>query len=299
MCPPEVQAIAREAVPGLGEPRVSALASGLLNDTYRVDRDGRSFSLRIATATSQGSTLERDWELKVLLQAAQRGLAPPLVCGDAERGFLVHEWVVGQPWPASSAREPAHIARLAELLKQVHQLPQPAPPRIMRPSAWVEHYGAALQGANVGIATTLASAAAARIAILEALPWPPAVVCHSDLHLMNLIEGPPRADGSSPLMLLDWEYAHVSEAFWDLAGWSANNDFPDPQRRSLLSAYLGREPRESEWRRCELLVWLYDYVCLLWGQLYLNSHRGPAADGFAARAETLNERLHARFVSDV
>jgi hypothetical protein len=76
-----------------------------------------------------------------------------------------------------------------------------------------------------------------------------------------------------------------------LAGWSANNDLPDPLRRALLYAYLGREPDQTEWSRCELLVWLYDYVCLLWSRLYLNSHRGSAADAIAARAGVLSERL--------
>ncbi len=44
------------------------------------------------------------------------------------------------------------------------------------------------------------------------------VVCHSDLHPMNLI------CGAESLILLDWEYAHVADPLWDLAGWSANND---------------------------------------------------------------------------
>jgi thiamine kinase-like enzyme len=289
MHPPDAQAIARQIVPGSGEPRVSALASGLLNDTYRVDRDGRSFSLRIALA--RGSSFDRAWELKVLAEAAQRELAPPLVCGDAARGFLVQAWVVGHPWHASAVLEPANIARLAELLKRVHQLPGPAPARVMHPAAWIEFYAAALMRANLGLAATLENAAAARLARLAALPRPPAVVCHSDLHLMNLLECPARAGNTPALMLLDWEYAHVSEAFWDLAGWSANNDLPDPLRRALLYAYLGREPDQTEWSRCELLVWLYDYVCLLWSRLYLNSHRGSAADAIAARAGVLSERL--------
>lgn len=293
MHPPEAYAIAREAVPGSGEPRVRLLGSGLLNDTYRVERDGRSFSMRLAAGTSQGSTLDRIWELKVLQQAAERGLAAPLVCGDAERGWLVQQWVVGRALPASAVGEPANIARMAALLRRVHQLPQPAPQRVMRPGAWLEYYRAALGSANIGVAATLAGAAQVRIARLEALAPPPGVVCHSDLHLMNLLELPADAAGASSLMLLDWEYAHVSEAFWDLVGWSTNNDFPGSTLRSLLCAYLGREPLEPEWTRCELLAWLYDYVCLLWSQLYLASRRGGAVEGIASRAGVLNERLKA------
>ena len=291
MCRPEAQAIAREAVPGNGEPRVSPLGSGLLNDTYRVERDGRSFSMRIAAAVLPDSAHDRAWELKVLQAAAQRGLAPPLVCGDAERGFLVQEWVVGRPLQASSVCETVNLERIAGLLKRVHQLPQPAPARVMCPSAWIEFYAAASVRVNIPVAATLAHAAETQLARLEALPRPPAVICHSDLHLMNLLECPAAVGGTNSLILLDWEYAHVAEASWDLAGWSANNDFPEPLLRLLLCAYLGREPQETEWTRCRLLVWLYDYVCLLWSHLYLASHRGGAADGIAARAELLNGRL--------
>jgi thiamine kinase-like enzyme len=291
MPPPDPLTIARQCVPGSGEPRLSALGSGLNNDTYRVERDERTFSMRIAVAMSAGSILDRIFELEVLRQAADGGLAPTLVSADAERGFLVQDWVAGRSWSAKAVREPARIARMAKLLQRVHALPKPAAQRTMLPSAWVGYYAQALQQKNVGLGAELAKAADARLASLEALPAALAVVCHSDLHLPNLIERPVRAVEPSSLMLLDWEYAHVSEAFWDLAGWSANNDFQDLELRSLLCAYLGREPQETEWTRGKLLVWLYDYVCLLWSQLYLNSRRDGAAAGIAARAGVLQERL--------
>jgi thiamine kinase len=302
MHPPEVTSIARDSVPGNGEPRLMPLGAGLLNDTYRVDRDGRVFRMRVARKNSQDSSfLDRAWELEVLQEAAQRGLAPTLICGDAERGLLVQEWVEGCSWAASSVRHPANIARLADLLKRVHELSQPAPARVMLPGAWVEHYETALTAANAGVPAPFAAAAAMRLASLDALPRPAHVVCHSDLHLMNLLECPLPSTRTSALKLLDWEYAHISEPFWDLAGWGANNDFPDRELRALLCAYLGRVPAETEWTRCKLLVWLYDYVCLLWSKLYLNSSRGRVADGMglpgkgrpgiATRMGVLNERL--------
>jgi thiamine kinase-like enzyme len=288
---PEPHAIARQAVPGSGEPYLSPLGSGLNNETFRVARDGRLFSMRVALAMTPDSALDRAFELKVLQAASRVSLAPPLVCGDAERGFLIQEWVEGRPWPAASVRESSQIVRIAALLRRVHRLVQPVPARVMRPAAWVEYYAAALAGARIRPTAKLAPAVHARLASLDALPQPPAAVCHSDLHRLNLIESPAPGAAESSLMLLDWEYAHVSEALWDLAGWSANNDFAEPLLRALLGAYLGREPREGEWTRCKLLVWLYDYVCLLWSRLYLNSHRGSAADAIAARATVLQERL--------
>jgi thiamine kinase-like enzyme len=101
---------------------------------------------------------------------------------------------------------------------------------------------------------------------------------------MNLIQ-----DGES-LILLDWEYAHVSDPLWDLAGWAANNDFEAETQRDLLRSYLGAAPSTSEWIRFRLLMWLYDYVCLLWSALYLNT-RGGGANEISRRATLLDARL--------
>lgn len=294
MHPREAEHIARQAVPGTGVPHLSLLGSGLFNDTYRVDRDGRAFSMRLAVENPRGSNQDRVWELKVLQVAAQQGLAPALVRGDAERGFVVQEWVEGQPWAAPAVRRMPNIARLAALLRRVHELSVPEPARIMSPRAWVLHYGAILAAAGLSGAPALAAMAAARLSNLEALPQAAGVVCHSDVHLLNVLECPLQANRARTLLLLDWEYAHVSEPFWDLAGWSANNDFSDRLLRKLLAAYLGRPPHEHEWARCKLLVWLYDYVCLLWSKLYLNARRSSAAADIERRVGVLNTRLAAR-----
>jgi hypothetical protein len=81
-------------------------------------------------------------------------------------------------------------------------------------------------------------------------------------------------DRGESLMLLDWEYAHAADPFWDLAGWSANNDFEDAPALELLAKYLGRTPTPQECSRLRLSIWLYDYVCLLWSELYARLHRG-------------------------
>jgi thiamine kinase-like enzyme len=311
MQPPEAQSIAREAVPGNGEPLLSQLGSGLLNETYRVERDGRVFSMRVSLERSEDRSRrdrvkDRIWELSILEEAVRRELAPPLVYGDAERGILVQDWIAGRAWPAGAARLAENINRMAGLLLLVHQLPQPATTsvtaseRIVRPSQWIEHYGAALAAANIGVSAPLVNAAALRLASLDALPRPAEVVCHSDLHLLNLIEECLPGKVGSSLKLLDWEYAHVSEPFWDLAGWGSNNDFSDRLLRALLRAYLDREPLDAEWTRCKLLVWLYDYVCLLWSELYVNSSRGSgllsgSSRSIAMRAGVLRGRLAAQY----
>jgi len=166
------------------------------------------------------------------------------------------------------------------------------------PLGWIEYYSAAADESAAregGIgAAALRSAAKSRLAALAALPSVGPVVCHSDLHTLNLI------DRGRSLILLDWEYAHAADPLWDLAGWSANNDLEDEFKHELLAIYLGRPPTRDECLRLQLLGWLYDYVCLWWSELYLNLHRvgghgaapGDAApDGVSARARLLAARL--------
>jgi thiamine kinase len=304
----EIDRVASRHVPGTGKTHIQALRQGLINDTYRVVRDGRAFALRVAASNPWDLGLDRDWEARVLERAALGGLAPALEFCDPTCGILVAQWALGRSWSPDDARLPSNIARMAELIRRVHALPTPEAPRVMSPSAWVNHYSEAIRrgaGCNSGTAAAsgraavLRSEAALRMAAFAALPSADPVVCHSDLHTLNLI------DCGDTLVLLDWEYAHVSDPLWDLAGWSANNDFEDELRRELLAAYTGRRPTADESLRLQLLGWLFDYIALLWSELYLmrQSTLGPdaAAQGGAqssgvqgevsARAEVLAARL--------
>lgn len=303
MLPNERLTEAARHVPGSGPPDIRPLRHGLVNETYRVLRDGAAYALRLGAADQHALGLDRGWEMRVLERAGAAGLAPALEYCDAARGILIVRWVEGRTWDAPETRRPANIAGMAQLLRRIHSLSLPSPARVMSPVGWIDRYSAAASGRNAA----LRGAAMARAAALEVQARSDAVLCHSDLHALNLI------DRGRSLMLLDWEYAHVSEPLWDLAGWCANNDFEEEPRQALLTAYLGRPPTRDERRRLELLEWLYDYVCLLWSELFLGRYTGarPAAgpaphaaqpgdspacnalQGVSARARQLAARLAA------
>jgi thiamine kinase-like enzyme len=334
----ELESMLSRHVPGEGRIEIHRLGNGLVNETYRVLRDGRAYALRMA-ADSRDLGLDRAWEARVLERAVAADLAPPLTYYDPQRGILIARWVDGRSWSPADVRRQSNIARVAELMRRIHAVAMPMPARAMSPAKWIEYYGAAWtrrsanssrhmpdsrdrQGAvspqtpaelpDTRGARDLSAAAAGRLAALAALPGVDPVVCHSDLHTLNLV------DRGNSLVLLDWEYAHAADPFWDLAGWSANNDFEDDLKRGLLESYTGRPPTRNEYLRLQLLGWLYDYVCLLWSELYLSGHRDeprgvhaagaaapdvdpcgvatPGADppgGIAARARLLAARLSA------
>ncbi len=272
-------------VPGTGPPDVQRLGGGLVNETYRVLRDGAAYALRVAAANPYDLGVDREWEARVLAHAAAADLAPVVEYFDPKRGILVSRWQAGQSWSPTDVRRPANISRMAALARRIHALPLPLPTRRMSPATWIDYYsGAAREGAGAA----LRPAAALQLAALAQLPMVTPVLCHSDLHSLNVL------DRGVSLILLDWEYAHASDPLWDLASWSAGNDLEDSLTHALLKEYLGRAPTGNEYLRLRLLVWLYDYVCLLWSELYLNLARDRRSDepgAVAGRVRLLAARL--------
>jgi thiamine kinase len=281
-------------VPGEGPVDIQSLASGLVNESCRVARAGRVFSLRVATSDPGDLGLDREWECKVRRGAAAAGLAPAVEYCEPARGILVSDWVDGRAWTPEEIRQPDKVDAMAQLLRRVHALSIPQPFRAMNPEAWISHYADALarRGSDVPQRLMgrwkdagLRAAAGARLSLLAASKAPAPVLCHSDLHRLNVTVG------THPV-LLDWEYAHVSDPYWDLAGWIANNDWTSRCAADLLASYLERPAEPAEAGRLALFVWLYDYVCLLWSELYLEQRPGPASAGVAARAEQVAARLN-------
>lgn len=261
------------------------LAAGLVNESYRVERSGRVYSMRLAADVPELG-FDRDWECAVLECAARAGLAPAIVCCEPSQGILVTEWNGGHAWTDEELRLPDNIRALTGLVRQVHALPIPMPARVMSPAAWTAHYNraAARAGMRSGRSAGLRFAAHERLEDLAAIPSARAVLCHSDLHRHNVAAG-------ERLVLLDWEYAHVSDPYWDLAAWIANNDGTASFATQVLAGYLERPAGEHESARLRLLIWLYDYVCLLWSELYLTQRAEAAGAEIAVRAERLASRL--------
>jgi thiamine kinase len=281
----DVEGLAALHVPGGGPLDIRRLGGGLVNETYRVRRGGAAYALRLAARGRNDLGFDRTWEARVLDAAARADLAPAVVYCDPAQGLLITRWVEGRSWSAEEASQQANIARTAELLRRIHALPLPIPARSMDPQKWIDRYSAA--AGSTGPAG-LENAASSHLEALAMLPVGDPKLCHSDLHILNLL------DRGGSLVLLDWEYAHAADPLWDLAGWSANNDFEDLRRSDLLARYLLREPLPSERRRLQLLCWLYDYVCLLWCTVAAAAPTGDMQGAIAARALALSARLAAR-----
>jgi thiamine kinase len=282
---PEIERLCHAVVPGAGSVDLKALGAGLLSETFRVARDGVAYTLKVAVEQRPNLGMDLPWEARVLESAASAGLAPRLVYCDLDGAVLLTRWAEGRSWASPQAAAPANLERIAALLRRVHALAVPTPARQVTPLQWIKIYTDALsRRTSTSNDPALRSAALARIESLSELPRIVGAACHSDLHAMNVLEE------NDSLILLDWEYAHVTDPLWDVAGWCANNDFDAQVQWTLLASYLGQAPNLTQWQRFRLLIALYDYVCLLWSELFL-SVRGADANGVAARVRLLDARL--------
>jgi aminoglycoside phosphotransferase (APT) family kinase protein len=272
------EGLARRWVPGSGRPLLRLVARGMANSTYRVRRDGLNYAMRLPRVPSAAPPADATapWDQRVFAAAAAAHLGPPISNADPASGVLVTEWVRGRPWTAASAKEPAQTTRVAMLLRLIHALAPEPPPYARRPVDWIRHYRQMPGRA----ASSFADESERRLAALAEFPPLGDVLCHSDLHRLNLI------DSAEGLIVLDWEYAHYSDPFWDLAGWLSANDLAEPHQSLLLAGYLGRAPGKQQLRRLTIHMWLYDYVCLLWGEANAGHLDAARAEVYAARLST-------------
>ncbi len=97
-------------------------------------------------------------------------------------------------------------------------------------------------------------------ASLDAAGIVPKVPCHNDPLTDNWVI---RGDGT--LFLVDWEYAGMNEAMWDLSCFSIEANYSAENDEEFLSFYYGRKASAEE-RRSFIATKIYvDYLWTLWG----------------------------------
>lgn len=233
--------------------RIEALPGGLTNRSFKVNRGGETFVLRVDADHTAAFGLDRYRERRILDVAADAGLAPDIEFGDEEAGVLLTRFVDGQAWTATDLAEPDSIVRVTALLRDVHALPL-AGSRLHGEAiaagyfAKVDH-----QGGDAELATF----AERCVTIVAETPQADNLrCCHNDVVAENLV-GQPRP------MLIDWEYACDNDPLFDLASLIAYHELSRDVSQTWLSAYLGdalpedRERLEQQCRLCDALHWLW------------------------------------------
>jgi thiamine kinase-like enzyme len=157
-------------------------------------------------------------------------------------------------------RTPAVLRAVAASLRRIHD--GPAIPGLFVPFRIVEAYRALALSRGVAIPAEydLAEAIARRIE-LACLTAPVELrPCHNDLLNANFI------DDGERIRIVDWEYAGMGDAAFDLGNFSINHELEPEADAILLEAYEG-EIRRGALARLAVMRVMSDFREAMWGIL--------------------------------
>jgi thiamine kinase-like enzyme len=255
---------------------------GLSNHAWTATAGGRRFFVRLSPPDPERLGVDRDSECALLHAVAGAGLAPAVVRCDPSQRLLVTEFIDGAAWSREQATEWRNVVRVAESLRRLHSLAVPAGIQRVDFTRQASHLEAQCEGAGAAD-RDLADEAREAMASFGGKEAP-AVLCHNDLHHLNLV------DAGGRLWLVDWEYGGVGDPVFDVASFLCQHDCGPEASRRLLEAY-GDGPA-ADIPRLAAACWLFDYVQWLWYRACLRAD--PAAGAvFHERAASLARKLRA------
>jgi thiamine kinase-like enzyme len=256
------------------------LDGGITNRNFRATLGGEEYVIRQPGKETALLGIDRTAERVANEAAAGLGIAPAVI-GTFD-GCLVTRFIACRTLDAPDLAD--GVEEVARALRSFHDSPTRLPTRFSVPDL-LARYGAIVRerGGTLPDAYAYASTAAERIA--AALPLPRPSPCHNDLLAGNLIRS--SVDGS--IMIVDWEYAGMGDARFDLGNLSVNNGFDADTDERLLTAYYGREPSPQRRAALGLMRVLSDAREAAWG--VVQAHVSELAFDFEAYAREHFARL--------
>tara|TARA_R110000772_G_scaffold58393_1_gene132156 strand:+ start:82584 stop:83477 length:894 start_codon:yes stop_codon:yes gene_type:complete len=263
---------------------IKPLLGGLTNLNYLISVKRELFVLRKNSPISEALNLNRSAEAKALNRADEAGLCAPLIYYDDQHQYMVSRYLGDKIWSVSIDHD---LSLLAKLLRGIHKLPS------IDADLNVEHkiscYWQAIDANAIFTRElkSLDSAVDAHITSAKALNNGH-VLCHNDLLSSNLI-----INEKHTLYAIDWEYAAMSDPFYELAVVIEGNCLNAQQQESLLVNYLDRQITQEDWQRLHHWKIIYGYLCILWYGVQHCSGAMNSAD-IAKDIEKQIHHLHAR-----
>ncbi|HEY7282306.1 MAG TPA: choline kinase family protein [Actinomycetota bacterium] len=235
---------------------IEPLGGGITNHNFKVTFEGgEAVVVRAPGKDTELLGIDRQVESAAARMAASIGVGPEVVAFVA--GCLITRFIEGFPVPPELMRRPGNLARTAGTLRAIHE--GPLIPGRFDSFRVVELYAAtaAEHGVEPPPDYAWARGVAGRI---EAARGPqPTVPGHNDLLNANFI------DDGEHIRIVDWEYAGMSDRFFDLANFSVNHELDTGQDRLLLAAYRGADATDRDLANLRLMRFMSDFREAMWG----------------------------------
>ncbi len=234
---------------------VEPIKHGLTNASWLVRTLEDAVVVRVSNAHAEHLRIDRRSELAVLRAVAAAGIGAPVLYAHADGAVLVTRFA-GPQWTAMHVTAPGNLQRLAARLAQLHELAAPPEARRLDLQQTVAGYQHTLD--TFGVHESLRTTALAQRAEQSArrLTQDAPRLCHNDVHHLNIVE-------DAQLTLIDWEYAGLGPALFDLASLCVYEQLDAPCRRELL-AYYGEAGGKVIGAALDEACWLFEYVRDLW-----------------------------------
>jgi thiamine kinase-like enzyme len=242
---------------GSSDLKATPLGGGITNNNFRIDVGGESFVLRIAGADTELLGINREYEYAANLIAGKLGIAPEVYYFIQPEGYLVTRFINERPILPDEIRQPENLFRVIETVKKIHSMP-PIPGcfnvfQVIRNYSEIAcEYKVALPE-NYGFLLERLHEAEGLLSLHPDELCP----CHNDLLNANFLT-------NGQLCILDWEYAGMGDAFFDLANFSDHHNLSDEQDLCLLKYYFG-EVRSKFLAHLQIMKIMSDLREATWG----------------------------------
>jgi len=209
---------------------IEVLAHGITNSNYVVDLGDERVVVRVPGKDTYLLGIDRSNEVVAGGLAAAIGVGPEVLVTDVATGCIVFRFIDGRSVSTAELAEEPMLGQFVETLLRVHHAG--TTPTIWNSYEVIRDHRdvAAARGVEAPFDATFALELLARIEIVR--PFRPTVLGHNDLLNANFLF-------DDRLRIVDWEYAGMSDPFFDLANVSVNNGFPVDAEIALLRHYVG------------------------------------------------------------
>ena len=246
---------------GVSDLIATRLGGGITNNNFRIDVGGESFVLRIIGADTELLGINRDYEHAANLAAGKLGIAPEVYYLIQPEGYLVTRFINGRPILPEEISQPENIRRVMETVKKIHAM-HDIPGRfdvfqVVRDySETARRYEVAFPKDYDWLISRLQEAEDA----LSVRPYKPCP-CHNDLLNANFLT-------NGQLYILDWEYAGMGDAFFDLANFSDHHNLSDEQDHWMLNCYF-KDVQPNHWAHLKIMKIMSDLREATWGMVQI------------------------------
>ena len=234
---------------------------GLTNESFSITGGPEDVVVRISITDEHALQLDRTSEEIVLDLVEQAGIGAAVLLCNPQARVLITRQLPGRTLQLAELSSEQNIARLAQLLRQLHSLPVPATVQTIDLTTVLHGYwnelDAVLTSDNQYDNQQIQQRQLALEVAAESALQPRRCLCHNDVHHLNLI------DNDERLWLLDWEYAGIGDPYFDLASVCCYHDFNESQRNWLLTHYAAAA-FPTDQARLQRMCWLFDYIKALW-----------------------------------